>query len=150
MRPLGVSLIGGLEIFVSGLLLLIAIATAMGMGWLDAILGSTARMGGPELAILAGAGIVAALALLIPSALFGLLGWKLLQMREWARIVTLVLSVLGGLGAGIGFISALAYFRPFFVVATLARLSINLAILWYLTRSRIRELFQGNRQVLIG
>ena len=144
MRPLGVSLIGGFELFISGLLLLIAIATALGMGVLGAILDSTARMGGPGLAFLSSAGMIAAFILLIPSALFGVLGWNLLRLKEWARMVTLVLSVLGGLGAAIGVISALAYFRPFFLMATLVRLSINLATLWYLTQSRIRQIFRGN------
>lgn len=144
MRPLGVSLIGGLELFICGLLLLIAIATALGMGVLGAILSSTARMGGPGLAFLSSAGIIAAFILLIPSALFGVLGWNLLRLKEWARMVTLVLSVLGGLGAALGFIAALAQFRPFFLVVTLVRLSINLAIIWYLTQPRIRQAFQGN------
>ena len=145
MRPLGVSLIGGLELFISGLLLLIAIATALGMGVLGAILGSTARMGGPGMAFLAGAGVVTAFLLFIPSALFGVLGWNVLRLKEWARITTLVLSVLGALGATVGFFAALAHFRPFFMMVTLIRLSINLAIIWYLSQNQVRQLFAGSR-----
>jgi len=44
-------------------------------------------MGGPATPFLAGVGTIAGLIVLFP-ARFGLLGWNLLRMREWARIVT--------------------------------------------------------------
>jgi hypothetical protein len=92
MRPVGVTLIGGFELFISSLLLVLAITAFLGFGVLSAILGSTARIGGPAMPFLAGAGIVTGCIVLVPSALFGLLGWNLLRMREWARMATFVLG----------------------------------------------------------
>jgi hypothetical protein len=141
MRPLGVSLIGGFELFISGLLLLLAIAAILGMGVLGAILGSTSGMGGPAMPFLAGAGMIAGFIVLFPSALFGLVGWNLLRMREWARIVTVVLAVLGTAGAALGLLWALSQLRLFFMMTTMVRLSINLAILWHLNQAHIKQRF---------
>jgi hypothetical protein len=148
MRPVGVTLIGGFELFISSLLLVLAITAFLGFGVLSAILGSTARIGGPAMPFLAGAGIVTGCIVLVPSALFGLLGWNLLRMKEWARMATFVLAVLGAVGAALGLISAIAHLRPFFIMATTIRLSINLAIIWYLNQPQIRQLFNRSRPVL--
>jgi len=114
MRPLGVSLIGGFELFISGLLVLLVITAILGMGVLGAILGSTSGMGGPAMPFLAGAEMIAGFIVLFPSALFG---WNLLRMREWARIVTVVLAVLGTAGAALGLLWALSHLRLFFMMA---------------------------------
>ena len=148
MRPLGVSLIGGFELFVSGLLLVISIATALGMGVLGTILGGASQMGGPALAFLADMGFIRAFILLVPSALFGVLGWNLLRMKEWARIVTLVLSVMVVIGGSFGLLSAMAHFQPILMMANMIRLGINLTIIWYLNQPQVKQLFKRPRQML--
>ena len=148
MRPLGISLIGGFELFVSGLLLTIAAATALGMGVLGAILRSASQMGGPAMSFLAGAGFLAVFILLVPSAVFGVLGWNLLRMREWARIVTLILSAIVVIGASFEILSAMSHSHLILAIANMVRLGINVTIIWYLNQPQIRQLFSRDRPAL--
>jgi hypothetical protein len=63
------------------------------------------------------------------------------NLREWARIVTMVLSGLGAIGAALGFFWALAHMHPFALAISGIRLGINIAILWYLNLPQVSRAF---------
>src|ERR1700720_390655 len=101
-RPTGVTILSIFEFFIASLLILLALASALGVSVLGAILARTTEIGVPGFALLAGAGMMMAAVLLVPAVLFSVLGFGLWNLRNWARIATLVLAVLGVAGASMG------------------------------------------------
>jgi hypothetical protein len=101
-RPTGVTILALFEFFIASLLLLFALAAALGVGALGAILARTREIGAPGFALFAGAGMMVAVILLVPAVLFSVLGFGLWNLRNWARITTIVLAVFGVAGASIG------------------------------------------------
>ena len=65
--------------------------------------------------------------------------WKL---RNWARIATIVLTVLGAVGSSIGFLWALLHFRILGLMVSSTRLGIDLLVLWYLSQPDAARSFQ--------
>lgn len=140
-RPAGVTLIALLEFLIATLLILFAIASAMGASVLGAIVSRTRDIGAPGFFLFAGAGMFLAVLVLVPAMLCVLLGYGLWELRNWARIGTMIFAVLGLTGASIALLWSLMHLRIFGVMASSIRLGINLLVLWYLSQSRIRGYF---------
>lgn len=140
-RPAGVTILALLEFLIAALLIFFALASAMGVSMLGAILSRTREIGAPGFALFAGAGFLLAFFLLVPAVLFVVLGFGLWNLRNWARVITMVLAVLGVAGASIGLLWALTHLRVIGVMFSSVRLSIDLLVLWYLSQSTIRRYF---------
>ncbi len=140
-RPAGVTILALLEFLIAALLIFFALASAMGVSLLGAILSRAREIGAPGFALFAGAGFMLAFFLLVPAVFFVVTGFGLWKLRNWARIVTMVLAVLGVVGASIGLLWALTHFRVIGVMFTSVRLTIDLLVLWYLSQSSIRRYF---------
>jgi uncharacterized protein YacL len=136
-------LIAIFEFFISVILVMLAIASALGISVLGMILNRTRDIGTPAVAALAGAGVLVAILLLIPAALFCLLGYGLWTLRDWARIVTMVLALLGAVGAAIGLLVAIFHLRIFALWVNCIRLTIDLAMLWYLNQTGVKQVFSN-------
>lgn len=141
-RPIGVTIIAVFEFFITILLIIIAVASAMGASVLGAILARTSSLGAdPGFAVFAGTGIIVAALLSLPAAAFAVLGFGMWNLRNWARVATMILAVLGAVGASVGFVWALMHFRILGVMVTSIRLGIDLLVLWYLSQARVRRSF---------
>jgi hypothetical protein len=92
---------------------------------------------------LAGLGAVIGVLALVFAALYALVGWGLLKLKEWARIVTIVLSGLGALGALFGLVAVFTHFGLIIVFWSLVRLAICAWIIWYLLQPNVKAAFQG-------
>ncbi len=103
-RPTGVTILALFEFFIATLLILFALCSALGVSALGAILARTRELGSPGFAIFARAGMMVASILLVPAFLFCMLGFGMWNLRNWARIATVVLAVLGAVGASMGFL----------------------------------------------
>jgi hypothetical protein len=142
-RPVGVTILALFEFFIATLLTFLAIASGLGLGVLGAILARTSRLGGPAAGIVVGTGMMVGVIILVFAVLFAVLGFGLWNLRNWSRVATMVLCVLGALGASIGLMLALLHFRIFGVMVSSVRLSIDLLVLWYLSQPHVRESFAG-------
>jgi hypothetical protein len=140
-RPTGVTVIALFEFLITTVLVVIAITSALGMGLLGAILRTNREMGAPAFAFLAGAGIVVALFVGLLAGFFGALGYGLWSLRNWARLATIVLAILGACGAALGWLWAIAHLSMIVLLVHSVRLAINLVVLWYLTQNRVRQAF---------
>jgi hypothetical protein len=146
-RPLGIAVISVFQMIVAAILVVVAAASALGMSILGTMLGRSTEMGAPSFALLAGAGIVVALVVLLFAFFFGFLGYGMWNLHEWARIATMVLAVMGGLGAAFGVFWSIMHFRLFMLLAVSIRLGINVLILWYLNQQHVIRAF-GNARAL--
>lgn len=142
MRPTGVVLISIFH-FLSALFLVLFAAMLVvggsivggmfGRGWMGP--GSGVAVG-----FLVGAlGAVFFIALAIVAAVAGYGVWN---MREWGRILTMILAVISLLFSFPGLLMMGLHLHLFFGTYRLFRIAISILILWYLMQPQIRVLFQ--------
>jgi hypothetical protein len=144
-RPTGVTIIAVLQFIGAAVLVLVGIASALGMSVLGTMLGMKHAVGGSGAAMLASAGVLVAIIMFVFASLSGLLGYGMWNLRDWARIVTMVLAGVGAIGAALGFFFALAHMNVFGLALTVIRLGINVAILWYLNLPEVSRAFSQPR-----
>ncbi len=91
--------------------------------------------------MMAGMGAFVGVFLLILAALYVIVGVGLWKLLNWGRILALVLVGIGAVFAVLGLFSALIHFRIFAVVWQIIVVAIDLLIIWYLTRSDVKQAF---------
>jgi hypothetical protein len=133
-RPTGVTIIAILQFIGAGLCILAGIGALVGASFLGAA-GGPAGAGG-MFAMLGGA---VSIVLFIIAGIAILLGWGLWTLKEWARIVTIVLQGLALLGA----VLTLVQLGSAFLVGGIIRLAISGLIIWYLLKPDVKAAFQG-------
>jgi len=146
-RPTGVTVIAVLDFIGAGLCALAGLAVIFGAGFMGAMLGqgqaSGSAQAGGLVAMLGGAlGIV----LLIIAAISALIGWGMLGLKSWARIVQIVFAVLGLLGA----LMALMNFSSAILLGMIIRIAINGWILWYLLQKDVAAAFGQSQTRAVG
>lgn len=145
-RPVGVTILAVLDFLGAVLCVLGGIGMMVGGGFMATLINQQGSQGAG-----AGAGIVAALGaalgvfLFISAAIGVLLGWGLWKLKNWARIVTIVLAVLGVVGALLGLATAFIHFSMFVLLVIAIRLAICGLIIWYLLRPDVSAAFQGGQ-----
>lgn len=148
-RPTGVTIIAVLDFIGAAFCVLGGLALMLGGGFVATML-SQQQGGGAGAGFLAAIGAAAGVFVLVCAAVAALLGWGMLKLKEWARIVTLVLAALGALGSLIGLFGVLGHFAMVAVVFVLIRLAINGLILWYLVQPHVKAAFQGAQARAVG
>jgi hypothetical protein len=134
-RPTGVTVIAILSFLAAGLLVIVGCGFLLG-GALVASLGMSLP------ASLVGIGVaIAACVFFAFAALDVVTGIGLLNMRNWARLVTIVLVGLGLLFAVLGVLSGLLHFRIFVTFRELCIAAIDLWVLSYLFKPEIKQAF---------
>jgi hypothetical protein len=131
-RPTGVTVISILYFIGAGFFALLGLVFIVGGA---AIAASMAERTGMPAALVAGAGVFIAVLFLVISAFHVFIGWGILRLKEWARIIAIVLAGLGALGGVFGLIR--------FSFMGLVRLAISGWIIWYLLQPHVVAAFRG-------
>jgi len=139
-RPTGVTIIAVLDFIAAAFCVLGGLGVMLGGGFVASMMG---QQSGAGAGVLAAIGAAAGVFLLVCAAVAVLLGWGLLKLKEWARIVTIVLAAIGALFSLIGLVGVLGHFAMVAVVFVLVRLAINGLIIWYLVQPHVKAAFQG-------
>ena len=100
-----------------------------------AVATAIAERSGLPAALIAGAGVLVAVLLFCFSAFQALVGWGLLRLKEWARIIAIALSALS-LALGVFGLFRLSLFG-------VLRIAISGVILWYLLQPHVVAAFRG-------
>jgi hypothetical protein len=140
-RPTGVTIIAVLDFIGAGFCVLAGLAMMLGGGFMATMMGQ--QDGGAGAGFLGAIGAAAGVFFLVCAAVAVLLGWGLLKLKEWARIVTIVLAALGAVGALFGLLGVMGHFAAVAVFFVLIRLAINGLIIWYLLQPHVKAAFQG-------
>jgi hypothetical protein len=137
-RPVGVTILAILDFIGAAFAVIFAILCFAGGGILASVMSqSQAQGGGAGLAALFGAGAaIFGIVCLVFAALYALIGWGMWGLKNWARIVTLVLV---GLGALNGLYGLVTHFNVFGIVV----LAIQALIIWYLLKPDVAGAFKG-------
>lgn len=142
-RPTGVTLIAALCFIGAGLCALLGLLMMVGGGFVATMIKQQGAQGGAGLAgILAGLGAVLGVFLFGFAVLDGVLGWGLLNLKEWARIVTIVLYSIGAMFQGFGVLGSLAHFNPIRFVWSCIWIAVDVLIIWYLVKPEVKAAFQ--------
>jgi uncharacterized membrane protein (DUF2068 family) len=140
-RPTGVTVIAVLDFIGAGFCVLAGLGMMLGGGVIATMMSQQSGAAGAGLLGVIGA--AAGVFLLACAAIAALLGWGLLKLKEWARIVTIIFAALGALGAVFSVFALLAHFVVFGIFWALVRLAINGLIIWYLLQPQVKAAFQG-------
>jgi len=140
-RPLGVTILAILHFIGVFFAICAGLLMILGMGFFAAALARAANIGSGGAGIIAGLGVVLAIFAFIGAAISGLIGWGLWNLKNWARIVSLVFAVLGMLGGAAGLMWALMHFNPVFMTTAIVRAGIAALIFWYLNQPHVKTAF---------
>jgi hypothetical protein len=143
-RPAGVTVIAVLFFLGAVFCVLAGIGMMLGGGFMATLMSQSGAQGaGAGAGLFAGLGVVIGIVILVFGALYFLVGWGLLKLKEWARIVTIVLAALGALGGLFGLVAVFTHFGVIIVFWSLVRLAICAWIIWYLLQPQVKAAFQG-------
>lgn len=137
-RPTGITIIAIL--FFIGAFFFLMAALAAGVGTGVAGLGAA---GAPGLGLLAGLGIVATVVLIALAAAYAAIGWGLLQLKEWARMVALLLTFVGAGFTSFGLLASLFAFEILSLLWQACWLAVHVVIIRYLMSAPIKAAFAG-------
>lgn len=139
-RPTGVTVIAVIDFIIAGLCVLGGLGMMLGGGFLASIIG---QQQGAGAGVFAAIGAAAGIFFLVGAAIAALLGWGLLKLKEWARIVTIVFAALGAVGSLFGLLAVMGHFAAIGIFWVLCRLALNCWIVWYLLQPHVKAAFQG-------
>jgi hypothetical protein len=144
VRPTGVTVIAILCFVGAAFAALGGIGMIVGGGFVATLMKQQGEAGSAGLAgIMAGLGAALGIFFLILAALDVAIAIGLLNLKEWARIVTIVLT---GIGAALGLLGLLGGFIHFVLFASLFKLcvlAIQGLIIWYLLKPEVKAAFQA-------
>ncbi len=132
-RPVGVTVIAVLNFLGAFFLIIAALFFVVGFG----AMGMASQRSGGMLA-LAGVGAFGAVFMFAFAVIAIVIGYGLIKLQHWARIVTIVLAALGILLALPSLFGGLHSIGMF---SLLIRVGINALILWYMLQANVKQAF---------
>lgn len=135
-RPVGVTIIAILDFLGAFFLVIAGLFLILGLGALGAARGHAGGM-----IALAGLGAVGAAFMFVFAAVAAFVGYGLIKLQNWARIVTIVLAGLGLVFAIPSLLFLVVRFHPFAIMSLFIRVAINALILWYMLQRPVKEAF---------
>ncbi len=139
-RPTGVTVLAVLNFLGAGLYALFTVLFFL-IGAGGAASGMMSEMGGGAAAFLLGLGAAVGVILLIFSAIGLAIGIGLWKLRNWARIVTIVLVGLSLLLGVIGLLGSLIAFELGSLIFQAIFVALYAWIIWYLFQLHVKQAF---------
>lgn len=146
MRPTGIVLIAIYHFLTATFLVCVAIGLAIGGSVLGAMFaaGKSIPLGGMGFLV----GVVGAAFMLGFAVVAALAGYGVWTLREWGRILCIVLAGITVLFSLPGLLFIGLHFGFFLGGYRLIKLAINIAIIWYLLQPQISALFRRSAPVV--
>lgn len=142
-RPTGVTLIAVLYFIGGAFAALAGLGMVAGGGMMATIMSQQGQSAGPLAGILGGLGAALGIIILVMAAVDIVLGIGLIKLKEWARMVTVVVTaIFAALGAW-GLITTLAHFILFATIIRVCVLALQVWIVMYLLKPEVKAAFQG-------
>jgi hypothetical protein len=140
MRPTGVVLLAIYHFLSALFLVLFAIFLAVGGTVLGALFasGHDSPLGGLGMMV----GMLGGVLFFFYAVIAFVTGYGIWTLREWGRILSIVLAVVSLLFALPGLLFMGLHFHLFFGAYRLFRIAISILIIWYLMQPQIKSLFQ--------
>lgn len=152
-RPVGVMIIAVLDFFGMVCQIVIGVMFLVGMSFMGAILSRIAAQneqlaGANIMSIMSGVGVAGAICAFLFALVSALIGWGMITLKSWARILSMIYSCIGILLFGVGLLISLLRFRPVSLVWDAGWLAVNALIVWYLLQPEAKAAFaSGGRSM---
>jgi len=140
-RPGGVTVIAVIDFIGSGLLVLAGIAAFFGGAFIGALVGGSASRSGAGAGVGMMIGAFLGFFLLLLACISGVTGWGLWSLKEWARIVQIVLAALGVITRLFSIMTVMAHGRIFGLPFSLLFLAYYGWVIYYLIQPEVRAAF---------
>jgi hypothetical protein len=147
-RPTGVTVLAILLFLGTAVLLLFGVLSFVGGAFIGSLIGASAQRAG---AGAAGAGLGAAIGafigifFLIGAVLNGVCGYGLWNLKEWGRMLTIVLTAIGIVLALFNMLIAMVHFHIFGAFFVVIRIAIGGLVIWYLSQPQVKAAFAAPR-----
>jgi len=142
LRPTGVVLIAVYHFLAALMLAMVGVSLLVGGSIFNAMIG------GPNSSILAGlgllVGVVGAIFFLAFTLVYAVAAWGLWTMREWGRILSIVMAVVSLLFSLPGLLLMAVAMNLFLGGYRVLRIGISVLIIWYLTQPQIKAAFHSS------
>jgi uncharacterized membrane protein (DUF2068 family) len=135
-RPTGVTVLAILSFIGAGLTVLVALAFMMGGAALSQMTG-----GGPGAAMFAGLGAIGGVFILCFAVLYVVVGIGLWMLRNWGRLLMMILAGVGLVFGAIGLLTALMHFRMMGLAWNVVVCAVDLLIITYLLKPHVKQAF---------
>lgn len=142
-RPTGVTVIAILQFLCAGVLVLGGLVFTLGMSAMSAVLAQRGNASGVGMGMLAGMGAAIGVVMILFAVLYGAVGYGMWNLKNWARIVTLVFTFIGAGIYLIGFMASLLHFNILGLFWDTLWLGVHGLIIWYLLQPGVAQAFQG-------
>jgi len=148
MRPTGVVLLA-LYHFLSALfLVLFATFLVVGGTVLAGMFGASNFGPATGLGLGLMVGALGGVFFLVFALVAAIAGWGMWSMREWGRVLSIVLAVISLIFSLPGLLMMGLHLHLFFGTYRLFRIAISILIIWYLVQPQIKALFQRGAPAL--
>ena len=143
-RPVGVTILAILDFIGAAFCLLGGIGMILGGGFIATMMSQQGGQGSAGAAgFFAGLGAVAGVFIIIIGGVCALVGFGLWKLKNWARIVSIVLLGIGVAVQLLGLLGTLAHFNLFAFVWSVLWIAVDAFIIWYLLKPEVKAAFQG-------
>jgi hypothetical protein len=140
-RPTGVTIIAVLDFIGAGFCVIGGLLMFMGGSIVASIFSAAAANGAagaaPAAGIMGSIGVIAGVIALLLAAFAVAVALGLLKLKNWARVTTIVFSVLGLLGNLNGFRAGMSSA----LVGPVIGLALNIWIIWYMLQPHVKAAF---------
>lgn len=143
-RPTGVTILAILNFIGAGFCLLGGIGLMLGGGVVATMLNQQGANGaGGGAGIIAALGAFAGVCIIIVGGISMLVGFGLWKLKEWARIVSIILTAIGAVLNLPALLTSVTHFNLGSLIWTLFWLAIDVWIIMYLLKPHVKAAFQG-------
>lgn|SRR5882724_7089623 len=136
-RPTGVTIIAILSFLGAAVCILMGLLSFVGGAFVAGILKNMPGVGNMAGGLVAAFGVI----FLLIGALYAITGYGLWALKNWGRIITIVLMTLGLIFGLLGLVAVFSNFTAGMVVGQVVRLVICAWILWYLLQPNVKQAF---------
>ena len=140
-RPVGVTILAILNFIGAAFCLLGGIAMILGGVFMATMLSQGQGSAGAA-GILAGLGAAAGVFIIIVGGVSALVGFGLWKLKEWARVVSIVLYGISAALQLLGLLGSLAHFNAFAVIWSVFWIAVDAFVIFYLLKPEVKAAFR--------
>jgi hypothetical protein len=140
-RPVGVTILAILNFIGAAFCLLGGIGMILGGGFIASMLSQGQSSAGAA-GILAGLGAAAGVFIIIVGGVSALVGFGLWKLKEWARVVSIVLYGISAALQLLGLLGSLAHFNAFAVIWSVFWIAVDAFVIFYLLKPEVKAAFR--------